>query len=310
MNNYELEKWLDHARQQMIQGNTYNAIESLRRVLSIEPDMSEGHALLAIALLDQRRIHAARHEANLALTLEPESSFAHFAKANVLIAHRQFEPAEEHLKQILAMDTQNPQYYRSLAGLYSVTNRDKQVLPLLNKALEIEPESPDTLTLIGEYYQEQGELNQAKQWAVKALEIEAEHHDALILMGHILLQEGHIEQAREHALWALRQNPNNPRALHLISAVKARKNLFLGLWWRYNTWMSSLGEGRAILVLVIAFVIYRITIIVAGDFDKPGLANVINIAWLIVVVYTWIGPMIFRNSLKKEVESVALKKGF
>ncbi len=310
MDDYELEKWLSHARQQMAQGNTYGAIEALRRILSIDPDLSDAHALLAIVLLDQRRIHAAQHEANIALTLEPELPLAHYANAQVLIAHRQFEPAESHLQQLLAMDSHVPEYYRLLATLYSLTNRSQQVLPLLEKALEIDPEDTDTLVAYGEYYLEQGDLAQAEQWAFDALQMEPEHSDALILMGHVLLQKGDIEQAREHALWALRQDPDNPKVLHLMTAIKARTNFFLGLWWRYNTWMGSLGSGRAIFVLVVAFVIYRVATIVANDFDKPGLASIISIFWLILVVYTWLGPVIFRKSLEKEMKGVALSKDF
>ena len=310
MNDYELEKWWHYARQQMAQGNSSGALESLRRILSIDPDRAEAHALLALVLLDQRRMHAAQHEANLALALEPELPLAHYANAQVLIAHRQFKAAEAHLKQLLAMDALTPTYYHSLATLYRITDRNEEIWPLLEKALEIDPESPDTFVVIGEYYLEQGNLKQAQEWAFKVLQLEAEHHDGLILMGHILLQQGQVESAREHALWALRQDPDNFKAQHLITAVKARQNLVLGLWWRYNTWMGALGEGRAILILVIAFVIYRIAIIVAGDFEQAILAGIIHVVWLIIVVYTWIGPVIFRKSLKKEIESVTLKQSF
>ena len=119
-----------------------------------------------------------------------------------------------------------------------------------------------------------------------------------------------MEEAREHAVWALRNHPASQRALHLMAAIKARSSRLLGLWWRYSTWMGTLGDGRAILVLLGAFVLYRVGVVTAEAFGEVEVANYIQFLWLAIVAYTWFGPGLFHQSLKKELETVELDKEF
>lgn len=310
MRDRESERWLEHAQRQLAQGHTDGAIESLRRVLTVDPDQAEAHALLGLCLLDKRRARAAELEVGLALTLEPELSLAHFARAHVLIAQRRFGEAEAHLRQLLADEPHSALYHRALARLYSLHGDARQVLPLLERALELEPEDVGTRVALSEYHRERGDFAAAGAQALAALELEPEHAGALVAMGHVLLRRGDSADAREHALAALRSDPTDIRALHLLAAVKAHRSWLLGLWWRYNVWMEAIGSTRSILVLLGAFVLYRVAVLVAGDFSRPDLAAGISIGWLAVVVYTWAGPALFQRSLKKELADIRLSKGF
>jgi hypothetical protein len=74
-------------------------------------------------------------------------------------------------------------------------------------------------------------------------------------------------------LWALRQDPADRGALRLMASIKARRNPFLGLWWRYATWMGSLGEGRAIVVLLGMYVVYRLGTITATEWGSSDIAG-------------------------------------
>ena len=129
-------------------------------------------------------------------------------------------------------------------------------------------------------------------------------------MGRILLHHGKVEEAREHAIWALRSDPSSRGALHLMAAVKARSSFWLGLWWRYSTWMGALGDGRAILVLLAAYVLYRFGVITAQHVGRQNLAEYLSLLWLGIVAYTWFGPMLFRRSLEKELKTVQLREDF
>lgn len=310
MNDHHLEQWLRRARQQMAQGQLDGAIESLRQALSVAPDFADAHALLAICLLNKRRLHAAAHEAQLALVLEPESLLTQYAMAHVRLAQRQFAQAEQHIQQLLVLAPEEADYYRLLAQLYNLTGRRKDIPPLLDKARELDPDDPDTMVAYGEYYLSQRDLGRARQQAQEALHLQPEHHDALVLMGNVLLRNGEVAAAREHALWALRQHAGSTSALRLLAAVKVRSNVFLGLWWRYNTWMETLGDSRSIFVLLGAYVLYRVATLMASDFQQPELARIINILWLGIVAYTWFGPAMFRQALQKELSEVALRRDF
>ena len=158
--------------------------------------------------------------------------------------------------------------WRALAEIYGLTRRTDEQLRALERARELDPEDPETLADLGRWHLRKGDSGRAEQLAREALELSPEHEEALVLMGHVLLRRGDVEAARDHAVWALRNDPGSRAALHLLASIKARTNFFLGLWWRWSTWMGSLGDGRAILVLLAAYVIYPVGVIAAQDHDR------------------------------------------
>ena len=95
----EVDQLINRARQQLAQSHIDGAIDSLRRALSLDPDLAESHAILALCLVDARRLHAAGHEARLALLAEPNLGLAHYALTHVLIGQRKFKQAEAQIER-------------------------------------------------------------------------------------------------------------------------------------------------------------------------------------------------------------------
>jgi tetratricopeptide (TPR) repeat protein len=291
-------------------GHLDGAIDSLRRLLGIDPEIGEAHALLAVCLLQKRRLDAAWHEAGIALALEPEAPMARYAAAEVLIAKRRFADAEEQLHVLLAIAPEVPAYHRSLARLYDLTGRRAERRATLDKALDLDPEDAGTLADLADCSLDANDLEGAGRYALEALHSAPESSAAQVALGRVALRAGRVAEAREHALQALRGAPDDPGALHLLTAVKMRGSPFLGLWWRYNTWMSGIGAARSVLVLLGAFLLYRIATIASQDAGNAGLAIGIQVAWLGVVIYTFVGPGLFRKALRRELESVSLNRNF
>ena len=301
---------LEQARLHIQHGHMDGAIDVLREILSNDPDLAEAHAYLSICLLRKRRGHAAAHEAQIALALEPESETALYALALSQFAQRKFRDAEAHIRRLLDIDPNDARYYLLLADLYVATEAKQKILPLLQKALSLTPEDPDTLSKLANYYLAENNLGRAHHYAQEALQMDAEHADALVSMGQVQLQKGEVANAKEHAIWALRQEPDNASALYLLTAVKARSNPFLGLWWRYNAWIKRIGMTRSILVLLAAFIVYRIASMTFGDMGRKDIATAINFGWMAIVIYSFLGPTLFEKALKKELADVELAKNF
>lgn len=307
---YHASVLLHMAENQMRQGNVDHAIETLKQALGQDPNLAEGHALLAICLLSTKRLHAAAHEAGIALTLEPELPLAHHAVGSVKLAQRRFAEAERAFKTLLDLEPESAQNHRSMAHLLVLTRRPDEADRFLQRALALDPGNPDIFADMGDRCLDRGEVDAAERWARQVLEQQPEHLEGLVLMGSVALARGDISKAREHALWALRINPQDYGALHLLTAVKSRSNWFMGLWWRYNTWMGQLGMKRAIVVLLVAFILYRVATIATTQAGHPELSALVQVLWLGICVYTWVGPGIFMRSLQKELTSVTLKPEF
>ena len=310
MSDPQIELGLAMARRLMSIGQLGGAIDSLRGVLTLDPDHADAHALLAVCLLDQRRLAAAEYEAGRALALEPESPLALRVSARTLIARRRFKEAERRIEILRELQPESDDLWRTLAEIYGLTHRKDEQLRALERARELDPEDPETLADLGRWHLNRGDLDRAEGLARDALEISPEHEEALILMGHALLRRGDVQGARDHAVWALRNDPGSRAALHLMASIKARTNFFLGLWWRWSTWMGGLGDGRAILVLLAAYVIYRVSAIAADQHGNADLAGLISMLWFCVVAYTWVGPLLFRRSLQKELAEIRLDRSF
>lgn len=306
----EHQRWMEIAARQLELGNPGGALEPLRRILAEDPAVAEAHSVMALALLELKRIHAALHEAGLGVSLAPEDALAHRALGAVLLAHRKLSLASEHLERAIDLEPTDPHARCTLATLRTLQGRRDEAGALLEKALALDPDDPAILAELGMHHLAGGAIDEADRFASEALSLHPEHRDALVLKGHVLLRRGEVEEARQHAVWALRHGADAVGALELLAAVKARESAFLGLWWRYNVWMGELGERRAIYVVLGSFVLYRLLALALTDLGQDWLASGLQLVWLAFCAYTWIGPSRFRKALERELGQVKLGDEF
>lgn len=306
----DCDAWIDYARDQIQRQDYSGATESLRRALSIDPDNARGHALMALTLLEQKRLDAARSEAAMAIALAPEDDLSHYAAGSIAMARRDFSQAIEHFELCIKIDPDYAPYYVALAKAYTLAP-NREIRPdLLDKALALDPEDADVRVAYGFHLYNEGKLAEAEAFLRETLAREPEHVDSLVLLGELRLRQDDTEGAREHALAALSINASDPDALSLIASIKARGHPFLGLWWRFMVWIDSRGDLAIMGILLLSYAIYRVAVQSAHDAGVGTLAVVIQILWLIVVAYTWSGPLLFNRMLAKELRSVELKKEF
>lgn len=301
------ERILELARHQYKIGQSDGAIETLKRCLSMEPDFAEAHALLSLVLLDKSRLYAADLEASMALMLDPELPVAHWAASNVAVAKRDFSTAQRHLDQLMALAPHESASYLLQARLHSLQGNRQARFEAVQKAVDLDPDSPENLSALADYYLETGDIEKAESIALEALRISPEDHSAIISMGEILLVQGNIEASREHAIAALQINPENNAALRLLVSIKARTSPILGLWWRYATWGQKVGPTKNIIILIVAYIIYRISSMIADDLGATVWETGIDLAWLAIVIYSFLGPTIYRRSVENELKKVELK---
>ncbi|MBI1384468.1 MAG: tetratricopeptide repeat protein [Rhizobiales bacterium] len=293
----------------MATGNHSGAIETLRDALTQDPEHASAHTLLAYALLGQGRIHAARFEADAALRLAPELDDCHRVSGYVAISEADLVRARRDFLAAVELDPRSTENLLGLARLLDVCDEPVEALALVEKALEIEVE-PASLVLRGGMHLEAGRLAEAEEDARRALALQPEDAATLALMGQVLLRGGDREAAREFALWALQIDATDQDALSLLANIKMRESWLMGLWFRWNVWISRLGTERAVLVLLAAFVVYWVARLAIRDLGYPGAAQMLTYAWLIFALYTWVGGAIRDRIVEKEVARVRLRPNF
>jgi tetratricopeptide (TPR) repeat protein len=302
--------YIARARLSIARGDLRGAIESLRWALSGDPLSAQAHALLALCLIDTKRLHAAEHEAVRALELEPELRLSHLAMAHVRFAQHRLRDAEGHLDEVQRLDPEDQAAFRLRASIAGARGRPHEVVSVLERARSVDPEDAETRISLGRAYIEVNDIPHAEEISMEVLREHPESHAGLVLRGGVLLLKGQTRDAREHALMALRQNGESSQALRLLVAVKARSSPVLGLWWRYNAWMSARSASSRVLVLLGMFVAYRLSLIVTAQQGLEQVNQVVMFVWLGFVAYSWAGPAMFQRMLRRELASVKLKKDF
>lgn len=291
-------------------GNHQGAIEPLRDVLTEEPDNASAHALLSHSLLLTRRRHAARYEADRALECAPEYDFAHRVRAMVALAENDRPRAEEGFRTAIALDPADSANLLGLAHFERVRGRRQEAIALIAKAIALDGASASAELARGQLELDDGRADAAEAAARQVLSAEPGNADAQVLLGNARLRQGDVGGARELALWALQNEADNADALELLVDVKARQSWFLGLWWRYNIWMGGLGGERAIVVLIVAYMVYSLARMALADSGQASLASGLTILWLILCVYTWSGGAMRDRMVARELAGVKLRRDF
>ncbi len=306
----QIERLYFLASEAMTHGNWGRAIEALRQILGEDPGHPGAHRLLALCLLNQNRLHAAEHEAQLALQGDPQSASSALVLGQVRTAQRRFGDARELFEEALRLRPDLAEPHRQLALLDALQGQRQAAEDRLATARSLAPEDPEILTDLSDLALASGRHEEARRLAEQALALEPTHPEALVAMGQALLRTDDQSGAREHAVWVLRHDPNHRGALSLLASIKARESPLLGLWWRFATWMGELGGPRSIAVLLGAFVVYRLLTLTLEDFGHQEAAELVQLGWLGLCLYTWFAPGLFRRQLAQELSQVELDRDF
>ncbi|HEY0139048.1 MAG TPA: tetratricopeptide repeat protein, partial [Nannocystis sp.] len=263
-----IDRWLEQAERMQRLGDHAAAISSLKQALTHDPEQPAAHALLAISLLSTRRLHAAAREAAEALHLAPELPLALYAYATVAMAQQRWPAAEAAVTTLLALEPNDVANLR-LAAEFHRREDPTRARKHLERARELDPDDPHTLVDLGQLALQQNRLDEAATLAEAALGHAPELSEAHVVAGHVALARGDVPRAREHARTALTNDPQDHEALGLLTAIKARENPLLGLWWRYQVFIGEPGSPRALGLLLGMFIAVRLVAIFADAWGAP-----------------------------------------
>ncbi len=304
----ELERQVELGQTFVDRGLHHQAVETLREVLSLDPDHPTAHAVLAVALLNLRRWRAADHEAARALTCDPDNFEANLALARIRLAQRRFDEAQAHLTWCLDHRGGDAAALGLLGELRLQQRRPREAQRVFEEALERAPNDVAVIVRLGRLAFDEGDLETASRRADAAGALRPEDPSVLVLRGRLLLRQGAVQKARRHAISALRGDASHVDALALLTEVKAKEDWADGVWWRLNVWMGPVGAPRSLLILGIVHLVFCVLYLVSRDLGQTALRAALETVWLAMIVYSWAGPMWFRRTLDAELGQVRLRE--
>ncbi|HEX5064043.1 MAG TPA: tetratricopeptide repeat protein [Kofleriaceae bacterium] len=297
----------DRARRQH---NWDTAIDLLKRALAVDPEHDSAHASLALALLGARRLAGAVIEVDLALGFGPNNPFCHYAAAAVRRAERKLDDAWRHCLVAMQDDDDDVDTRVLGAGIKALQGDHQAAHTLLSEALAIDADHVDALSQLAQLELNAGNHSEALHRIEQALAADPSNVDAHIIAGYIALARNQVDEAERHARFALNQDAGERDALQLWVAIKARRNVVLGLWWRLNMFVGLRSERTQIGLLIGSFVVVRIAIILLDAYGFEDAEIMLRKVWLGFCGYTWFAPEIFNWMLKRELSNVVLRDDY
>lgn len=292
---------LNQALSFMQRGQNAQAINTLKEILAEEPNNAQSHGLLALCLLNDKRIYAAEYEVQLGLNNDAQLPFLHNTLAKIKLLKNKPKSALLHCDDALRLDPNDVDSVLLKAEIFSSLNNNNETINCINDAAKIEPDNIEINLAYGSYYFNKGNINKAELYAIEAIQQDAQNIDAIILLGRIKLKQSNYEEALNLAKFAIIQNPDSEAALKLFCDIKVKQNLFLGLWWRFNSKMSNMSPIKSAIILISMFLTFNFLSQIMQDLDFPTIAKTISYGWLLFVIYSWVGAPMYKNKLKKEL---------
>ncbi len=286
------------------------AIDHLKNLLGQNPNHAEAHGLLAACLLGDKRLHASEYELGIALQQDPMQPMLFFIQAKIYLFKRQFKEALKACDQALALA---PEYVDALlqkSAIYLLQDDFSEAKSCIESAARIDPSHSQIHNCFARLYLAKGDLAQAETYAYEALRSDAQDESANVLMGKIQLAKGNLGEAEYHAKFVIMNSPNSEEALALFANLKARKNWFVGLWWRFNNKLANMSQLRQVTWLICAYLFFNLLSQIVGDLGYPLLSDVIAYTWIGLAIYSWVAIPIYLRMLKKELQNFRFNRDF
>lgn len=291
-------------------GQIDQAIDLIKEVLADEPNDANSHGLLALCLLSEKRLYAAEYETQLALNINASIPMLYLILARIHILKNKPKKAIDFCNEALSL---NPNYADSLllkADIYSLLNSYNESLQCIQEAAILEPDNIEIALAFGNHYYQVGQYEKSTMYAQEAMQADPQNIECNILYGQLKLKEGDTEEALNLAKFAIIQNPNSAEALKLFCDIKTSQNLFLGLWWRFNSKMSSLSPIKASIVLISMFLVFNLLSQLLSDLGYNILSKTFSYGWLLFVIYSWLGAPMYTKKLNKELSQFKFNKDY
>lgn len=307
MNNYnKFDQVLRYSRH----GQVASAIELLKGLLADEPNNAIYHGTLASCLLQQSRLHAAEYELKIAMQLAPNEPFLHCISARIYYLQNKPNEALAACDNALQLEPGNVEVFELKSDILIANKKYKEGFSYIQQMAEQEPDSIDTLYSFANYYYVIGDNVNAMEFARAGLAVNAEHPGVNVLMGRLHLINGNIAEAEYHARLTIMLNPNSREALQLFSDVKARKNIFIGIWWKFNTKISRMSTLNQVAVLIFGYVFFNLLSIILNDYGYSKSSTLVEFSWLAIVIYSWVALPIYQRMLSKEIEQFSFRSDY
>jgi tetratricopeptide (TPR) repeat protein len=195
-------------------GDNEQAIEEYRKSAQFDRKQPMPHLRLGAYYARLGRMNEAVNELKMVVKLDPDISQAHYLLALIYSSQKKYDLAASHYEFVLRTASENSpnniEIHAYLAQLYYALHKNPQAIEQLNRILEIQPKNTSSLYLLGSIYLDEKNNSQAKHQFKKILSLQPDHAGALNSLAYIYAQEGvNLDEALKMVKTAIDLDPVN-----------------------------------------------------------------------------------------------------
>jgi tetratricopeptide (TPR) repeat protein len=207
------------ANAQVDAGKPADAVPNYQQALRLNPNSSQAHHNLGMALQAQGKADAAMAEFRAALQLQPDYESAEHNLANRLADAGRVEEAMTHYLAALRLDPNHAESYNGLGICYAMQGKFPEAERQFREAIRLKPDHSGAQSNLGNALGAQNKLEEAIPHYQKALELDPKDFQTHFNLGLSLLRQGRRAEARAHFMEALRLRPDYPEAQKALAEL-------------------------------------------------------------------------------------------
>ena len=189
-----------------------------RHMLTITPDSSRLHNMLALELAAQGKPAQAITHYRQSLQLNPYDVDAHGNIALALQAQGKLDEAIAHYRRALQINPEAVAHHNNLGNALQIKGLLDQAIAHYRQAMQLNPDFAQAHYNLANTYQSQGKLDLAIKYYHQALRVDPDYIEAHNNLGSLLRGQGHSDQAIAHFGRVLQLDPTSVEA-HLNLAL-------------------------------------------------------------------------------------------
>jgi uncharacterized protein (TIGR02466 family) len=201
-------------------GNVYrsanrleDAINCYQKALELNPQSSDSHLNLGIALTEKGEIPEAIKAFETALSANPYHPRAHITLGDLLQSQGELDRAIASYQKAIAIQPESFEALTSLGMAFYRKGCLQEAQHTYEHALAIDPFSITALSNIAATFYEQGRMDMATACYREVLNIQPQSPDAHINLGFLIAQQGQYKEAATHYQQALQLEPQSYKAI-------------------------------------------------------------------------------------------------
>ncbi|MBN4051803.1 tetratricopeptide repeat protein [Parvibaculum lavamentivorans] len=205
--------WMVQGSAQRRMGHFDSAIASLEKALELNPDYVDALMTLAGTLRDAGKLDAAIDAYEDLIDMSPEHSKAYYNLGNTLMADGQHDEAIIAYKEAARLDPDYPAAQINLAGAFHANDQLDEAIEAADKALASDPSSRSAKVNRGNILKSLTRLDKAEKQYRDLITEDPKDADAHDLLGTVLQGQARFDEAITSYRTAIGLNPAN--ALYL-----------------------------------------------------------------------------------------------